>query len=338
MNIVLIPYTWTRHVAPGLVTGSVALFAWWGWLIYYTVLAPKLFSMGLLLTLPAQGFMLLCSVSALLAGTSVAMEGALYRHSVLRRAATIVAVAFGTFVASAIAFGVTGGIVGVFMGQEMSAIAADGSLVTLRYRVMQWIMVGLMTGLGPVVARRGAGFLTHAFGGMVSAGIGCATWHYLGFHLFQDYYLASALGFFSWGLFYGLLIWAVPRDLYAGWVRVLSAYRYGYRIPIDSLQGGLSERFVGHFPRGLDLFLPVERGVAELHVSALVDGEQNYAVRGLSVWPTLTRRMLERVDLRYDPRSPAPLQTYLHNGDRMVLSDGVNETHLEFLLLPKEER
>jgi len=94
---------------------------------------------------------------------------------------------------------------------------------------------------------------------------------------------------------------------------------------------------VGHFPRGLDLYLPADQAVAELHISFIVDGNSRYAVRGLSIQPTQVKRFLERVDLRYDPRRPAPLETELKMEDRILLGPG-GETVVEFIMLPKEER
>jgi hypothetical protein len=188
------------------------------------------------------------------------------------------------------------------------------------------------------VVRRGKGFFNHFFGGMVAGGFGAAAWHWLGHQVVGDYYLAAAAGVFVWGTLHGLLLWAIPKSLYAGWIRVLSDFRYGYRIPIDHVDGSPSERFLGHFPRGLDIFLPVEHGSAELHASVLVDNDHRYAVRGLSIRPTVVRRFLEMLDLRWDPARPAPLETELHQGDRLSLSDGVADTVVEFVLLPKEER
>ena len=80
-----------------------------------------------------------------------------------------------------------------------------------------------------------------------------------------------------------------------------------------------------------------EQGVAELHLSVVVDERYRYAVRGLSVQPTLVRRFLERIDLRYDPMRPAPLETQLSMEDRVVLGEA-GASELEFILLPKEER
>jgi len=251
-------------------------------------------------------------------------------------------------------------------GEAMRPVLRDASLVTLRYRLVIWAVAGLAAGLGPWFIRRQQAWIARRFGwgvdgvgpsrsptwswwlidlfhhgggGLAAALMGAAVWHSLGFYdqVGGDLYLASGLGMLAWGLSHGLLVWAVPDDLYAGWLRVLSAERYGLRIPVPSLDGGPAERFVGHFPRGLDLYLPAEQGVAELHMSVVVDPDHRYAVRGLSVQPTLVKRFLEKVDLRYDPRRPAPLETRLSMEDRIFIgADG--ETLVEFILLPKEER
>jgi hypothetical protein len=52
----------------------------------------------------------------------------------------------------------------------------------------------------------------------------------------------------------------------------------------------------------------------------------------------MVKRMMESVDLRYDPRRPAPLETTLQNEDRIVMGAGGTQSEVEFLLLPKEER
>jgi hypothetical protein len=177
----------------------------------------------------------------------------------------------------------------------------------------------------------------HIGGGGAASMLAAAVWHTFGHYsdLFGDLYVAGAAAALVWGFVHGLLCWGLPDDLYAGWVRVLSHDRYGVRIPLDS-QAGTVERFVGHFPRGLDLYLPVERGVAELHASFLADENQRYSVRGLSVSPTVTKRFLERIDLRYDERRPAPFETELSMEDRVLLGEK-GLVVLEFVLLPREE-
>jgi hypothetical protein len=252
----------------------------------------------------------------------------------------------------------------LFISDRYIEVASDASLVSLRYRLAMWLSAGLASGASAWLVRmlhktlanrwsvgldvgwvrRPIGIVQflgelvyHVGGGAAGAMLGAAVWHSFGHYsaLFGNLYLAGAAGALVWGLTHGLLCWGLPDDLYAGWVRVLSWDRYGVRIPLDS-QAGTVERFVGHFPRGLDLYLPVERGVAELHASFLADDQQRYSVRGLSVSPTVTRRFLEKIDLRYDARRPAPFETELKMEDRVNLGEKGQAT-VEFLLLPREE-
>jgi hypothetical protein len=188
------------------------------------------------------------------------------------------------------------------------------------------------------VPRKGVGFWSHITGGIAAALMGGLAWHILNSkNLFSDLYAAGAAMGLVWGFCYGLFTWAIPDELYAGWVRVTSANRYARRIPIDALDGSAKERFIGHFPRGLDLFLPAEDGVQEMHISVAVTKGQIYKVRGLSLAPTIVQRFLERIDLRYDPRRSAPLETELSSGDRVVIGDGKQKAEIEFLMLPREE-
>ena len=76
----------------------------------------------------------------------------------------------------------------------------------------------------------------------------------------------------------------------------------------------------------------------KLHVSVSYDGKQIYRARGLTVAPTVLRRLFERLDLRYDPRRPAPLETRLNSGDRLEIGRGDHGAVVEFILLPKEEK
>jgi hypothetical protein len=179
----------------------------------------------------------------------------------------------------------------------------------------------------------------HLGGGSVAGAVAAIAWHVPAYYsaIQGELYVASALASFSFGFLHGLLVWPLPDDLYAGWIRVLSYERYGLRIPVPHADGTPAERFVGHFPRGLDLYLPADVGVAELHLSFTKGRGDLYTVRGLSIAPTLVKRFLERIDLRYDPRRPAPLETPLHMEDRVLIGDKA-QTEIEFLMLPKEER
>ncbi|MEL6350061.1 MAG: hypothetical protein AAFV53_43580, partial [Myxococcota bacterium] len=185
----------------------------------------------------------------------------------------------------------------------------------------------------------GGGPIANHLGAGAAAGIAAgALWHMTNWIWQDDLYLAGAVMGMTWGGMFGVLAWGVPDELYAGWLRVLSYRRYGHRVPIDADEMGPEERFVGHFPRGLDLFLPADDGVMEMHISVAVDDRQRYWLRGLSLQPTMLRRFLERVDLSYDARRPAPLETRLRSGDRVEIGDGNHQARLEFLMLPREER
>lgn len=338
MNIFLVPYTWVRHVAVGLVVGGASLLAWWFVLHLVAWVGPVLWEYGLFWGVSGDGLVYLSVVSGSIAFTSMFAEHSLRRSPLWQRLA-YGAVAGGiALIFTAITFLIIGLIVQLTAREAYATVVRDPSLTSLRHHLCQWLSAGVGSGLGPAVARRGRGIVTHLLGGLGAAGAGGAVWHYFGYNLVGDLYLGAALGAFTWGTLHGLLVWGIPAELYAGWVRVLSAYRYGYRIPVDHIDGSPSERFVGHFPRGLDLFLPVEEGVAELHTSFVVDRDHHYAIRGLSVSPTLIKRFLERVDLRWDPKRPAPLETSLNMEDRILLSDGRVETEVEFIMLPKEER
>ncbi|MBN2798494.1 MAG: hypothetical protein JXX28_05040 [Deltaproteobacteria bacterium] len=192
----------------------------------------------------------------------------------------------------------------------------------------------------------GVGFFGHTLGATAASALGAGVWDGVGYYgvmptlgiISQDLYLAPALGLVVWGFLHGALTWGIPPELYAGWIRVLSPFRYGHRIPVDRPDGTGAERFVGHFPRGLDMHMPAQNGVAELHASFVVDDTRHYTVRGLSVQPTTVKRLMEQVKIHYNPLSPAPLETALSMEDRVIMSDGANEVVLEFILLPKEER
>ncbi len=338
MNIFLVPYNWTRHVAVALVVGGASLLAWWMFLHVRVWLGPTLHDWGVLWTPGAEGPLFLGLIAGTIAAASVLAEQALRRAGLLRRIGLPMLAGFATMLLAILGYWIFYGLTYLFAGSEMREVVADPSLTSHRHHLWMWLAAGVSSGLGPLIVRRGRGFFAHVFGALVAAGAGAALWQYLGYHAAGDLYLGAGLGVFLWGTLHGLLVWGIPSELYGGWVRVLSPYRYGYRVPIDRPDGAPAERFVGHFPRGLDLFLPVDDGVAELHTSFVVDTQHHYTVRGLSQQPTTVRRFLERIDLRYDPRRPAPLETELHMEDRILMGEGERRCEVEFLLLPKEER
>jgi len=370
MNIYLIPFTWIRHISVGLVLGGAALLTWWVTLVVI-VRGGSIVPAGMLWWQSMDGLFYLGNLAAVVAFMSLFMEGALQRRPLIWRFLYAAVAGVLGWVLTAIGYGIISGIYGALGGNESMAILKDSSLVSLRWRLPMWWMAGMACGFSAFFARRGQGLLArygyglddlglegepkveeapgwsvffgelayHLFGGMLASGFGAAIWHFCGMYdWFQgDLYLGSALGAFLWGTTFGLFVWTIPKNLYAGWIRVLSAERYGLRVPIDRPDGVPSERFVGHFPRGLDLYLPGECGVAELHTSFVVDADQRYSVRGLSQQPTLVKRFLEAIDLSYAATRPAPLETVLSMEDRVYMGNGEQESVLEFLMLPKEE-
>ncbi|MBK9370429.1 MAG: hypothetical protein IPN01_29750 [Deltaproteobacteria bacterium] len=330
MNIFLVPYTWQRHLQVALITGAAGLLAWWFVMSWFTFFGP-------FWSLEWDGALFLATCSGMIGGAAVLAEGSLRRRALPSRLAL-------TLTAAGISFGV--GFAGYWLwtfalGPALFGAvpdSIDSALVSLRYRLGGFVIAGIGSALGPLVTRKFKGGVTQLLSGAAAGLFGGAVWHLCNFTIYYDLYLASALGAFTWGFGYGVLAWGIPDELYAGWLRVLSPSRYGLRIPVDAMDRSPKERFVGHFPRGLDVWLNAEGQVMELHLSVAVDGEQHYKARGLTLQPTVVRRFLERIDLRYDPRRPAPLETRLSSGDRVVLGQGDQATTLEFIMLPREER
>ncbi|MCB9760088.1 MAG: hypothetical protein H6739_09665 [Alphaproteobacteria bacterium] len=337
MNIFLVPYTWWRHLQVAAVTGGATLSAWWLLLTFFVWVGP-------FWTLDYDGAIYLAVVAGTSAAISIFAEGSLRRYSPLWR-----------LTRALLALGISGGFTFLWywvwtfvsapaiFGEEFADDVSDPSLVTLRFRLGAFAMAGLCTAAGPIVLRKGAGLMTQLIAGVAAGLTAAAVWHlcnYPPFEIYGDLYLASAFSALTWGLTFGLLAWGIPDELYAGWVRVLSPARFGYRIPVDAPDRSPKERFIGHFPRGLDMWLPVQDGVMELHLSIAVDDKQRYKARGLTLKPTVVRRFLERIDIRYDPRRPAPLETRLTSGDRVVMGDpdAGSATTVEFIMLPREER
>jgi hypothetical protein len=335
VNIFLVPYTWMRHVNVALVCGGAGLLAWW------LVLAA---TMRLMWWGEAgDGPVFLGAVASFTAGSSMLAEHALRRDELWKRVVFPLLAALLALAFSEASWWTWNNISGplLFSGDAAEDLG-DPSLVALRYRIVPFFMTGIATGVGCVVARKGAGFFTQLGAGVAAGLVAAAVWYvgaYSGWTLGRsDLYLASAGAAFSFAAVFGLGAWGIPDSLYAGWIRVVTERRHGRRIPVDPPDGTTRERFVGHFPRGLDLFLPHEDGVLELHVSVLVDKNQVYRLRGLTLAPTRVARFLESIDLRYDPRRAAPLETRLQSGDRVFLGKGKEQTVVEFLMLPKEER
>ncbi len=361
MNILLIPYTWHRHIVVGLFCAGAGLLAWWALLCWIVALGPS--------WPPAwDGAVMLCALGTVVCTTSVVGESSLRRRSLpghLLLATSSAAISAGLGLAAywlwtaILAPGILAPLVsfatenlGMFrtglengasaseiraLLEAVSADVADPGLVSLRYRLGAFVTVGLATSTGPAVVRKFKGLHYHLAAGAAAGLLAASVWHLLSYVFGTDLYLASAGASITWGFVFGAFAWPLPDELYAAWLRVLSRERFGHRVPIDSLDRAPTERFVGHYPTGLDLFLPSSAGVSELHVSVVVDQDQRYHARGLTLEPTTVHRFLERLDLRYDPGKPTPLETRLLSGDRLVLGDGANSTVLEMIMLPRQE-
>lgn len=330
MNIFLIPYTPFRHTAVAIVCAALCVIAWW--------LVLALAWSGPPWSAAWDGPIFLGSLAAAAGGGSVVAEGTLRRWPIWRR---LVFGLIGMLSAAAFAllfFTLWSAALGpAVLGPELG----DPSLVSLRFRIIGWLGAGFGAGLGPMFVRRFKEALPHLVGGLVAGFVGALVWYLFGYkpyNLGADLFLASALASCAFGFTYGLFTWGVPEELYAGWLRVLTVNRHARRIPINGPDDATRERFVGHFPRGLDLFLPAEDGVLELHVSVLLNRRGEFRARGLTLQPTSVQRFMERVDLSYDKRRPAPLDTRLFSGDRIVMGPPGQATVVEFLMLPREER
>jgi hypothetical protein len=367
VNIYLIPYTGMRHVVLGLTLAAAGLLGWWGVSCFVLVVQPLLHDrLGTMTSRPMDGVLYVGTLVVIASAGSLLGEGSLRRRALAWRFFWALSAAFLSVLVLMSTWGVVRLLTPLFTGEQTDALLQDPSLVTLRFRIAVWLAAGFASGFGPFVIRQVHAGLTRRFpwggrdasgppaeaswldlalslfahlgGGTAAGAFAAIAWYVPGYYgsLQGDLYIASALAAATFGGVHGLLVWPIPEDLYAGWIRVLSYERYGLRIPVPHSDGSPAERFVGHFPRGLDLYLPAERGVAELHVSFVLTNDR-YTVRGLSVQPILVKRLLERIDLRYDPRRPAPLETALGMEDRILLGpDG--ETEIEFLMLPREER
>jgi hypothetical protein len=347
MNINMMPYHWSRHLTIGLATGAATLVWWWVFLTLDVMAMPKI---HLLLRQQFEGAWLLAGVAGAATFVSLYGESTLRREAIHWRVIWSVPAAFVAWLLTMIWVGLFEFITDLMHVKEVfgwETLAGDYGLVSIRYRLACWLGAGFIAGLCPLAVRvartrkLGLYILDHLAGGMTAGLVGAAIWQFFSYYglpligIPTDLYYAAGFACLAFGLVHGLLCWGVPDSLYRGWIRVLSSYRFGYRVPIEKPEGMTGERFIGHYPRGLDINLPVEKGVAELHISIAATGDE-YAMRGLSQQPTNVKRFLESVDLRYDPKRPAPLETDLSQEDVITLGTGAAKTEVEFLLLPKD--
>lgn len=327
MNIRLVPFNWARHIHVALVTMSSCLLWWWALLAICATNGPFWDAdADLIILLSFMGW------GAAMGGVFV--EGSLEKQSKKWWRNSVLLTGLGAYLCTYLGAGFGAFLTTKTVGGVSHDYGEAPFLLTLKYAILSFVFAGLFFGLWCGFRRKG-GLL---FYGVVGVGCGLASaivWHLVGGIL--NLYYASAFGAVAWGAAYGLLAWGIPRHLYAGWVRVLSGSRFAWRARVDAEAEGKNEIVVGHYPSGLDVWLPAEEGVRELHVSVAVSETQEYSVRGMSLYPTTVKRSLERVDLRYDPSRPAPLETPLSSGDVIEIGDGQTQTTLEFVILPREE-
>jgi hypothetical protein len=334
MNRSLTPYSWSRHVSEALIVCAWVVVAWWGVVTLLIDLGPA-FDMAWDPWLDT--YLYFGTFAATIAGSSVATEQVHLRRPVAKRMVSTLTAGGTALLVAVLGISVIRVMTGFVVSDGMRPLVESGSLVTLRYSVLIWLWAGFAGALGPLVVRRGASWRVQLGAGLVAALFAGAVWHMCTRILFLDLYYASVAGPLVWAFFYTSLAWPFPDQIYAGWIRVLSGPRAGHRIPVGEGTETI-ERIVGHYPRGLDLHLGANDGVAELHASVLRRSNGSFAVRGLSQSPLLLKRMLEHIDLRYDVRRPAPLEADLKMEDKLIFEHKEGTTSVEFLLLPRGDR
>lgn len=333
MNINLVPYTWVRHFTVAIVGSAAVVVAWWLLLVWAVEVGP---SIGLLWASWAEILVYFALFSFVIGFVTVFTEGALEKNSVTGR--WLSSLISGVLSAIMVTIGVSIFRFGLpfVLPDSLSILVSDPSFVSLRFGLLYWVVAGVGTSLGPLAVHRGKGAAAHLFSGLTAGLLASAIWHLCAYNIFQDLFAASLAGPMVWVFAFSSLYRGVPDSLYTGWIRVLTGPRAGRRIPIDSPHHASSERFVGHYPRGLDLHLGAEIGVSELHASFVKKSNGHYTVRGLSQASTVLKRPLESIELRYDVRKPAPLEAELQMEDRLLLSGNKQTTEIEFILLPRE--
>ena len=104
----------------------------------------------------------------------------------------------------------------IIVGEE----GANANLLNYQYRVGAFILMGVASGLGAVTVRKWKGMtqlLTHLFGGF-TAGLGAAVIWGLTWSAFNCLSSTMPALFAStgYGFLFGVCVWGVPDDLYAG--------------------------------------------------------------------------------------------------------------------------
>ena len=172
MNIFLVPYTWTRHFAVPIVTAGAALFAWWLMMVFSVGLSYPLWERGYGALSPMlEGALLFGAVAFAVGFTDVLAEGALRRVAIIWQvffALVSGAVSgMGAIVAYALYYGAVLGMIRAMLLDwydlsEGWEHLVDPAFISLRVRIVPWMLAGLACGMGPLVVRRGHKLLDRA--------------------------------------------------------------------------------------------------------------------------------------------------------------------------------
>jgi hypothetical protein len=340
MNIYLIPYTWMRHLQMAFWCGMFCITAWWCHLMWFLNIGP--------FWAPSyDGFFWLCPLVGITSGGAILLEGNM-RRAPLRwrifKTLTATGASLGLFYFLFLIYDTTIGplfftIFGLIKPEAVKVDLSDAHKIVFQNQLGLFLVAGFCVSFGTLIVRKWKGIFNignHILGGLLAGMSAGAIWIFFlyfspntGLHL----YLSGAFSSLGFGFVFGMSAWPIPDELYAGWLRVMSPSRFGHRVPIDATEGA-KERFVGSYANGLDLYLPSNEGVMELHISAYVEQGQHYIIRGLSQQSTVIKRPLETVQLNYNPNSPQPSETQLYSEDLIYMgSFGV----IEFIMLPREE-
>lgn len=153
VNIFLIPYTWYRHLAMAFWCASWGLVGWAAVLTIFVKLSPSWH--------PAlDGSVLLSTLAGTIALASIAGEAALRRRSLIQSSWRVF---LGTGLSVLLA------MLGYWLWSEVfnrlvysgeaGIDAVDSSLVSLRYRFGAFVLAGLASGIGPLLLRKGSGWV-----------------------------------------------------------------------------------------------------------------------------------------------------------------------------------
>lgn len=338
----LVPYSILRYGVSPMLSGAFALVAWWFALVLLEYWRDgAMTSAGNDMYAPeTETLIFLSIISVAVSISSILIEGRFRRTTMVMRG-------FGVWFSGLF----TGLAIMLWMWLYNMAVnhfelIPPGSLA-LRWRVGPWLIAGAAATWGPWLVRMGRRLIEmvkvrwklefvpaappleggvvsqtalHGIAGLTAGLTAALGWYFCGLAL-GDRFVASAVGAWLLGGTVGALLFVVPESHFVGWMRVRRGNRPGWRVHLDPADPARSERFIGHFTRGMDVHMPPTDGSAELHVSFVAKEEGNWSVRGLSQQRVGVARPLERIELAYDPSLPAPLETPLRNGDIVRISE-----------------